>query len=80
MYIALQCSSCGTSSHISYFQLCGIWKKGYNDLSSSSARRDSKAVTEITCFCGNQDVYDSPMMDWVFQTLFNEFIKESNVV
>lgn len=80
MHITLECSNCGTSSSISYFQLCDIWKRGYDDLSSYDQKQASKAVTEITCFCGNQDVYDSPMMDWVFQTLFNEFIKESNVV
>ncbi len=79
MYITLECSGCGASSQVSYFKLYELWQKGYETLSDVN-KASAKAVTEILCHCGCRDRYDAPMTDWVFQTIFNEFIKEHNAI
>ncbi len=79
MYITLECGGCGASSQVSYFKLCQLWQRGYETLSDVK-KYSAKAVTEITCHCGHHDRYDAPMADWVFQTIFNEFIKEYNAI
>jgi hypothetical protein len=77
MHIALECSNCGLSSQVSYSQLCRIWKKGYETMEVD--RRDRvKAVAVIKCQCGHTDKYNTPMLSWVFQTVFDEFVKETN--
>ncbi len=79
MFIKLECSECGAASQVSYYELCTIWKQGYAQ-APPARRKRAKAVTEIKCYCGHQDRYDAPMMDWVFQTIFDEFVKETAAV
>ena len=79
MHIKLTCSECKSDLLVPYAQLYAIWKQGYEALPAERQSR-AQAQTNVTCDCGNRDSYDTPMFDWVFQTIFNEFVKEDAVV
>ncbi len=79
MFITLECSNCGAVDQVPYRQLVDIWRQGYAKAPPRD-RPHTRAVTEIKCHCGHHDRYDAPMVNWVFQTLFDEFVKETVVV
>ncbi len=76
MYIRLACGGCGASSSVPYSHLCKLWKEGYDKLSPEK-RKKARAQTNVTCHCGHLDHYDSPMLRYVFQLIFDELIKEN---
>jgi len=39
----------------------------------------ARAVTDIKCHCGHNERYDGPMFQYIFQLIFDEFIKEEEV-
>lgn len=73
MEIDLRCSACGETSRVSTDLLCEIWKRGYDSLGEKQ-KRQAKVKTDIQCHCGHKDVYDTPMFDYMFQTIFQELV------
>ena len=78
-HIVLTCSKCGESSIVTYAMLCAIWKQGYDTI-NEERKLQATPSTVVTCVCGYHETYDSPMLDWVFTTLFDEFVKEKVTV
>jgi hypothetical protein len=78
MYVELQCSECGNSSRVSFALLYKIWKEGYAKMGSKH-RAQAKAVTDIKCHCGHDERYDGPMFKYIFQLIFDEFVKEEKI-
>jgi len=39
----------------------------------------AKAVTDIKCHCGHDERYDGPMFQYIFQLIFDEFVKEKEI-
>lgn len=77
MEINLRCSVCGETSRVSTDLLCEIWKRGYDSLGEKQ-KRQAKVKTDIQCHCGNKDVYDTPMFDYMFQTIFQELVLDTH--
>lgn len=73
MEVNLRCSACGESSLVSIELLCEVWKRGYESLGEKQ-KRQAKVKADVQCHCGNKDVYDSPMLDYMFQTIFQELV------
>ena len=69
------CSNCGDSSHISMDFLCLIWKRAYVSMNERQ-QKCAKVKTDVTCHCGNKEVYDTPMFTYMFQLMFEELVKE----
>ena len=69
------CSKCGDSSLVSMDLLCRIWKRGYDSMNDRQRKR-AKVKTDVTCHCGNKEVYDTPMFKYMFQLIFEELVKQ----
>lgn len=78
MYIELYCSKCGDSSLVSFSTLYEVWRVGYETMCPEHKKK-AKAVTDIKCHCGNKERYDEPMMKYIFQLIFDEYVKEEEV-
>lgn len=78
MYVDLRCSKCGDCSRVSFAQLCEVWRQGYETMSLESKAK-ARAVTDIKCHCGHSERYDGPMFQYIFQFIFDEFVKEEEV-
>lgn len=68
------CSKCGDASRVSMDLLCRIWKRGYDSMTERQQKR-VKLKTDVTCHCGNKDVYDTPMFAYMFRLIFEELVK-----
>lgn len=77
MYINLPCSSCGEPLVVSFAQLCDYWREGYNQICDRH-KQEAKVTVDVQCHCGNKDVYNSPMFQYIFQLVFNELIKDKS--
>lgn len=78
MYVDLRCSECDACSRVSFATLYKIWKEGYQEMGDKHKKR-AKAVTDIKCHCGHHERYDGPMFEYIFQLIFDEFIKKEEV-
>lgn len=78
MYILLRCSHCKNAAPVSFYQLCSIWKKGYDSI-PENRKQQAHVNTSVECSCGHTDVYDSPMFHYAFQIIFNEMVRKQNV-
>jgi len=78
MHIKLKCSACGDSMSVAFSQLYTIWKTGYEKVSDSQ-KTNVRATARVKCHCGNKDNYNSPMLSYVFQLIFNELVKNQYV-
>ena len=78
MYIDLQCSKCGDCSRGPFAMLYEVWQKGYETM-DEEYKPKATAVTDIRCHCGHNERYDGPMFTYVFQIVFDEFIKGEEV-
>jgi len=76
MYLDLRCSECGDHSRVSFAVLYEVWKKGYQQMTDKH-RNHAKAVTDIKCHCGHSERYNGLMFQYIFQLVFDEFVKES---
>ena len=78
MYVDLQCGACGSYSRVPFAQLYEVWVKGYEAM-DAEYKPKARAVTNIKCHCGHDERYDGPMFQYIFQLIFDEFIKEEEV-
>lgn len=78
MYVDLRCSECDSSSRVSFAALYGLWKEGYEKMGDKHKKR-ARAVINIKCHCGHAEKYGGCMFGYVFQLIFDEFIKEKEV-
>ena len=78
MYVDLHCDKCGSSSRVLFSMMYEVWEEGYR---AKSAVKRSRAVpvTKIKCHCGNDARCDGPMFQYIFQLIFDEFVKEEKV-
>jgi hypothetical protein len=74
MYVELACSKCGDSSLVSFSSLCDLWKEGYEKL-EVGRRKTATAYTQIVCHCGHKERYEGPMLKYIFQLVFDSFVK-----
>ncbi len=75
MYVDLSCNKCGDCSRVPFAKLYEVWSEGYKTMSEEHKPR-AKAVTNIKCHCGNNTRYDGPIFQYIFQLIFDEFVKE----
>lgn len=76
MHIKLKCSACGDTRVVAFAELYDIWSAGYETM-SDERKGKARATTRVKCHCGNRDKYnENPMFDYVFQTIFDECIKD----
>ena len=47
---------------------------------SAKYKKQAKAFTEVTCHCGHKERYEGPMFQYIFQLIFDEFVKEGEEV
>ena len=78
MYVELRCSKCSDTSLVSFATLYEIWKEGYGQMDPGLKKR-ARAVTDIKCHCGHNERYDGPMFQYIFQLIFDEFVKKEEV-
>ena len=78
MYIELRCGACGESAPTPFETLLDIWKQGYDDMGEEHKSK-VVVVAEVTCPCGHNTKYDSPMFRYVFQLMFDEFVTNNAV-
>lgn len=78
MYVKLVCSKCGDTSLVSFALLYEVWSEGYAQL-RPDRRPKAKAVADINCHCGHKERHDGLMLQYVFQLIFDEFIKKAEV-
>jgi len=78
MYVDLRCTDCGDYSRVSFALLYEVWQEGYHSMDEEH-KAHAKAVTDIKCHCGHNERYDGPMFQYIFQMLFDEFIKQEEV-
>jgi hypothetical protein len=78
MYVKLVCSKCGDSSLVSFALLYDVWKEGYAKMCPDHQKK-AKATADIKCHCGHKERYNGPMFQYVFQLIFDEFIKKVEV-
>ncbi len=78
MYIDLRCTKCGDYSRVLFATLYEVWAEGYKTM-DEEYRMHAKAVTDIKCHCGHRERYDGPMFSYIFQLVFDEFIKGEEV-
>jgi hypothetical protein len=78
MYIDLRCSKCDVSSRVPFATLYEVWSEGYYTM-DEEIRPRARAVTDIKCHCGHGERYDGPMFAYIFQLVFDEFIKGEEV-
>ncbi len=76
MYVNLACSKCGESETVSFASLYSLWKVQYD----KSGKTAVAAYTEVVCHCGHRERYEGPMFKYIFQLIFDEFIKEETEV
>ena len=74
MYVDLPCGECGDLSRVPFATLYEVWSEGYDSMDAESRDR-ATVVANITCHCGHEDVYEGIMFQYVFQLIFDEFIK-----
>ena len=78
MYIELACSKCGDSSLVSFHSLYNLWKEGYEEL-HTERKKVATAYTQIVCNCGHTERYEGPMFKYIFQLIFDSFIKMEEI-
>lgn len=79
MYIELQCAECGCSSRVSFAVLYETWKEGYAKMEEKYKPR-AKTLARIKCHCGYGGLYEGLMFRYIFQLIFDEFIKEKTIM
>lgn len=75
MYVKLVCSNCDDYSLVSFALLYDVWKEGYRKMKPEHKKK-ARAVADIKCHCGHKERYNSPMFQYIFQLIFDEFIRE----
>ena len=78
MYIDLRCTKCGDYSRVLFATLYEVWAEGYKTMDEEYRMR-AKAVTDIKCHCGHRERYDGPIFSYIFQLIFDEFVKKVEV-
>jgi len=78
MYVELACSQCGSSSLYSFAVLYSLWKENYGKMCPEHQKK-AKAVVKIECHCGHRERYDGPMFRYIFQLIFDEFVRKEEV-
>ena len=74
MYIDLPCGKCGDLSRVLFATLYEVWVKGYKTMDEEH-RDEATVVANITCHCGHKEKYEGMMFQYVFDLIFDEFIK-----
>ncbi len=78
MYVDLRCSECSDFSRVPFALLYDVWAEGYKTMDKEHKAR-ARAVTDIKCHCGHKERYNGPMFQYIFQLIFDEFVKEEEV-
>lgn len=79
MYVQLVCSQCGSSSLASFAALYDLWKEGYAEMCPEHKKK-AIAATKVKCQCGHEEKYKGPMFHYIFQLIFDEFVRKEEEV
>ncbi len=78
MHINLVCEKCNASSRVSFATLYDAWKVGYDEM-DPERKKIARVGTNVKCHCGHKARCDGPMFHYVFQLIFDEFVKVKEV-
>lgn len=78
MHIELRCEKCRESAPVPLETLLDLWKQGYDRIGECDKNK-AIAVVEISCYCGHQTRYNSPMFKYIFQLIFDEFVINDSI-